>query len=164
MDAYKNISDRSLQVLQALRRSSGGNGFDFGFMDEALDMVRDDFTRHQFAGHIADLKAKGYIDWSDDLRRDNGVEVDGVQFGLSDEVVHEWDEAGVLARFANATSYATGQAPQVGDMVEFKPKAYATVRAVLGNALTVGVERDDASREIEVEVFASSCSLVARGA
>lgn len=65
-----------------------------------------------------------------------------------------------------SSNYITGQTPQVGDMVEVKldTETYATVKAVRGDDLMVAVECDYTGREVEVEVFASSCWLVAKTA
>ena len=85
MSKTANLSDRSMKVLEALKTAAAENGGDFGFMDEARAIVADQFTSHQFAGHIADLTKRGIIAWTEDLASYVGIETDGVQYGLAEE-------------------------------------------------------------------------------
>lgn len=97
------LSTGALLTLDAMLVASSYNGHDFGFMDEAHDLLTD-VTKHQFAGYVSHLTKVGAIEWSEDLSADKGVHIDGVQFALA-----EWvqDAEQKIADMAQAITDAT---------------------------------------------------------
>ena len=67
-------------VATALLTSQADNGGDFGIMSDARESLGMD--HHKFAGHVARLQP--FIEWTEDLSRDAGVNSSEIQFGLTD--------------------------------------------------------------------------------
>jgi hypothetical protein len=84
MISISTLSARSLKVLMSLQAAAEENGGDFGFFDDAYEIIKNDFSSHQFAGHISDLTKRGFIAWTEDLGHYDGIGTDGIQFGLAD--------------------------------------------------------------------------------
>ena len=78
-----DLNSVETQVLRAMVPSSEGNGHDFGFTDE-IDFEAIGLTRHQYAGYVSSLLAKGAFDCFEDLKTHAHVDCNSVQFSFSE--------------------------------------------------------------------------------
>ena len=81
LDSLDKLSIGALKTFDALIDSSGANGHDFGFMDEALEVL-EGYTAHQFAGFVSHLSKIDIIAYSEDLSDDKGIECNEIQFAF----------------------------------------------------------------------------------
>ena len=74
------LNDNEMEVLRALAYAAEDNGDDFGFTDEARVAG---LSKHQIAGYISALKAKGVFAEFVDHSQDPGTACNAVQFSLT---------------------------------------------------------------------------------
>tara|TARA_R110000824_G_scaffold379391_3_gene571367 strand:+ start:736 stop:1125 length:390 start_codon:yes stop_codon:yes gene_type:complete len=83
--AVDQLSRGATCVLAALLESSGDTGDDFGFMDEARESMTPQISTQKFAGYVSGLQP--FIEASDDLSLDPGVDCDSIQFTLTEATI-----------------------------------------------------------------------------
>lgn len=114
---FDNLSHGALVTLNALVKSSAGNGHDFGMMDDAN--AQTPFDSKQFAGFISHLG--DFIAHQENLTKQRGCSIDGIQFELTKALTDNPSAMGTLSELAKPATDDTTTKPATDD--DARPQA-----------------------------------------